>query len=382
MVETSRAYGRGVLRGISQFVRQNPHWSVRLQDRGLNDPTPEWLERWKLDGVIARVETEGLAKALLRLNLPVVNLSAIWIDKRFPVIDTNDEQVADLAFDHFSERGFRSLAFCGYPGARWSDTRQERLAELARKAGMSYHDFVPRRSRHPAQAPLTLSLETLGLTQDKELIAWLRQLPIPTGVLAANDLRGQQLLGLCREMEIAVPDHLAILGVDDDELLCELTDPPLSSIRPDCERIGLAAANTLESQMNQRRRRPKDLFIPPTGIATRQSTDALAIDEPLIARAVSYIREHACSGIGVPDVLRKIPLSRSKLERGFNRHLGRPPKAEILRLQLQRARELLLETDLPLPEISTLCGFRHPEYFNALFRQKTGIPPGKFRRQK
>lgn len=382
IVETSRAYGRGVLRGISKYIRQNPKWSVRLQDRGLNDPLPEWLARWQVNGVIARIETVELARALKRLKLPVVNLSAIQTDTRFPTIDTDDQQVAELAFRHFAERGFRNLAFCGYAGANWSDTRNRRFAALVRDAGLTYHEFAPHKPRPQSRKPQTLTLETSGLTHDRDLTEWLQQLPAATGILAANDLRGRQLLGLCRELDIAVPDHLAVLGVDNDELLCELTDPPLSSIEPDCERIGLEAALALERMMSDARQRPADRLISPAGIATRQSTDALAIDEPLIARAVKYIRDHACDGIDVSDILRHVPLSRSKLERGFNQHLGHPPKTEILRTQLRRAQELLRETDLPLPEVSTLCGFRHPEYFSTLFHQKIGTPPGRFRRLK
>ncbi len=382
IVETSRAYGRDVLRGISQFVRQNPKWSVRLQDRGLNDPLPDWLTRWQLDGVIARAETSGLATALARLNLPVVNLSAMAPDDRFPTIDTDDTAVADLAFNHFAERGFRTLAFCGYPGAKWSDIRRDRFLSLARKAKIECNEFAPIRKPAKPRKPETLALETSGLVQERELIEWLQHLPATTGLLAANDLRGRQILGLCRELDIAVPDQISVLGVDNDELLCDLTDPPLSSIAPDCERIGMRAAAVLEKMMNRRRLRPTDELISPVRIATRKSTDVLAIEDPLIVRAVQYIREHACEGISVPDILRHIPLSRSKLERGFNAHLGRAPKAEILRIQLQRARELLRETDLPLPEISELSGFRHPEYFSAVFRDKAGTPPGRFRRQK
>lgn len=382
IVETSRAYGRNVLRGISKFVRQDPRWSVRLQDRGLNDPLPDWLMRWQLDGVIARVETAELAEALLRLKLPVINLSAMSPVDHFPTIDTDDTAVAKMAFAHFAERGFRNLAFCGYAGAKWSDMRRNQFLSMAEDSQIECHEFIPQKRRPRQRKPETLALETSGLVQERRLIAWLKSLPAPTAILAGNDLRGRQILGLCRELDIAVPDQLSVLGVDNDELLCDLTDPPLSSIAPDCERIGLNAASALDAMMNRPRHRPTNEFIPPIGIATRKSTDALAIDEPLIVRAVQFIREHACEGIGVPDILRNVPLSRSKLERGFKQHLGRAPKAEILRLQIERAKELLRGTDLQLPEISNRCGFRHPEYFNALFREKNGMPPGRFRREK
>jgi LacI family transcriptional regulator len=382
MVETSRAYGRGVLQGISKSLQDNSHWSVRLQDRGLNDPLPEWLRRWSLDGIIARIETQQLADSLHALAVPVVNLSGIQNDPRFPIIDTDDSQVADLAFQHFAERGFRNLAFCGYPGASWSDTRLIQFEQRARAAGLSFQNFQSRPVGRKASATFTLAYETRALAHDRELIAWLKTLPIPSGILAANDLRGQQLLGLCQELSIRVPDQLAILGVDDDELMCELTDPPLSSVQPDCERIGQTAASALELLMHQPRRRTEDQLISPLGVGTRQSTEVLAIEDPLIVKAVRFIRENACSGITVPDILRVVPLSRSGLERGFGQYLGRAPKAEILRLKLERARELLRDTDLPLAEISTRCGFRHPEYFSSVFRDKVGVPPGRFRRSR
>jgi LacI family transcriptional regulator len=381
LVETSRAYGRGVLRGISRYVRQNPSWSVRLQDRGLNDPLPNWLSDGRLDGVIARIETPELARTLRQARLPVVNLSAFEPDNRFPLIDTDDIRVAEAAYDHFAERGFRSLAFCGYTGARWSDTRRARFLAKARQSGITCHEF--RSSLRPDRSHQreTLALEARGLAQEPQLIDWLRSLPATTGIFAANDLRGRQLLDLCHELGLSVPDHLAVLGVDNDELLCELTDPPLSSIEPDCERIGWKAAETLDRLMSRHAPNPGRQLFPPVGISTRKSTDVLAIAEPLIAQAIGFIREHACDGIGVPDVLRQVPVSRSALERGFRRHLDRPPKAEILRIQLNRAMELLRTTDLPLPEISRLCGFRHPEYFNTLFREKLGLPPGQYRRR-
>lgn len=377
LIETSRAYGRGLLQGISRFIREHQHWTVRLQDRGLNDPLPEWLHRWPVNGVLARVETRQLEDQLLRLKKPVLNLCGSWTGSRLPVLDTDDEAVAKLAFDHLRERGFRELAWCGFGATGWSEVREKCFAKLCAEASLPCHIYHP--PRKPLHA-LTLEVERHGMRHEAHLAQWLKALPKPVGVLAANDLRGQQIIDLCAELKLTVPDEVAVLGVDNDELLCELTAPPLSSVVPDCERIGYEAASRLDRLMSGEKRTAESLIIPPAGVATRRSTDVLALDDRHVASALRYIREHACEGIGVDAVLKCVPLSRSSLERRFLKHLGRAPKAEILRVQLERARQLLVETDWTLNDVAERSGFRHTEHFCTLFKSKTGQTPGRFRR--
>jgi LacI family transcriptional regulator len=169
-----------------------------------------------------------------------------------------------------------------------------------------------------------------------------------------------------------------VLGVDNDQLLCDLTDPTLSSIVPDTHKAGYLAAATLAKLMAHQRA-PDMRLIPPRGVVTRRSTDGLAIDDVDVSAAMRFIREHACEGINVEDLLDHVPLSRRVLEARFKRAINRTPHEQILRLQLQRAKELLTETRMPLSQIAAACGFRHAEYLSVVFKKHEGVPPSHYR---
>jgi LacI family transcriptional regulator len=376
LIESSRAYGRGLLQGIARYVREHGPWSIFHQERRASDPPPAWLKGWRGAGVIARIEDHQLAAAIRRLGVPVVDVRGLLLDPGLPLVETDDEAVVRLAAEHLRERGFRQFAFCGFPGANYSDTRSELFSRLMAEAGCDCHVYVP-----PVRLKSTASFEQEqhGLIYEVDVARWIAALPKPIGLLACNDIRGQQVLNVCRQIGVAVPDEVAVLGVDNDEVLCDLADPPLSSVIPNTGRIGYEAAALLDKMMAGQPAPQEAVFVPPRGIATRRSTEVLAIEDRHIAAAVRYIREHACEGIGVPDLLAAVPLSRSVLERRFAALVGRAPKAEILQVQLHRARELLAGTDFPLNVIAEKAGFKHPEYFHAIFKKKTGTTPGRYR---
>jgi LacI family transcriptional regulator len=376
IIESSRAYGRGLLQGIARYVREHGAWSIFHQERRASDAPPAWLKDLQGDGIIARVEGHKLASAIGRLGVPAVDVRGLLLDLGLPLIETDDEAVVRLAFEHLRERGFRQFAFCGFPGANYSDTRRRYFAQRIAEAGFKCHDYTP-----PVRLRSIASFdhEQKGLIFEEDVAEWIAQLPKPIGLLACNDIRGQQVLNACRQIGVAAPDEVAVLGVDNDEVVCDLADPPLSSVIPNTERIGYEAAALLDKMMAGHPAPLSPTYIPPLGVATRRSTDVLAIDDRHIAAALRFIREHACEGIGVPDILSAVPLSRSALERRFATLVGRAPKAEILRVQLQRARELLATTDFPLNVISEKAGFKHPEYLSAIFKKKTGITPGRYR---
>src|SRR6185437_15012889 len=191
---------------------------------------------------------------------------------------------------------------------------------------------------------------------------------------------GQHVLDACQRVNLSVPEEVAVIGADNDMLLCELCDPPLSSVVPNPERIGYEAAALLDRLMRGEKPPSMHLWIEPLGVTTRQSTDVLAIDDPHIAVAVRYIRENACAGATVPDLLQQVPLSRTLLERQFRKYLGRSPQAEIRAVQLKRVKQLLAETDLSLERIAELAGYEHPEYMSVVFKRETGQTPGHYRR--
>jgi LacI family transcriptional regulator len=199
--------------------------------------------------------------------------------------------------------------------------------------------------------------------------------------MACNDFRGIQALDACRRAGIAVPEEVAVIGVDNEELVCKLAYPPLCSVDPGARSIGYEAAALLDRLMRGEPRPAAPLLIPPVGVIARLSTDVNAIADPDVATAMRFIREHACEGIGVDDVLSHVAVSRSVLQRRFRNLLGRSIHAMIASVRLERAKQLLLETDLPLAVIAKRAGYTHGEYLCSAFRQATGFPPGTYRRE-
>lgn len=370
LVETSNSYARGVLEGIAEFARFHQQWSIYLPEQERGGKPPSWLQRWKGDGIIARVETDQIAAALRRTKLPVVDVSAARYLPDIPWVETNDEAIVELAINHLTDRGFRHLGFCGDPGFNWSNWRREYFETMTRRAGLQSHCF---------DSVSRMDGKYSWSKEKRSLAKWLQRLPRPVGIFACYDIQAQKILAVCRELNIAVPEEMAVLGVDNDRLLCELADPPLSSISCDTRRTGIEAAQLLHRMMSGEVIEPHAVLVNPLGIAARQSTDVLAIDDPDIVAALRFIRKNATTGIKVADVLRDVPLSRRILEARFRKILGRTPHEEISRVRLERIKELLLGTKLSLVEIATRTGFDHVEYLSVFFRKGMGLPPGKFR---
>jgi LacI family transcriptional regulator len=213
------------------------------------------------------------------------------------------------------------------------------------------------------------------------LSQWLATLPRPVGIMACNDVRGKEVLDGCSHCGLAVPEEVAIVGVDNDELLCELCDPPLTSVVPAPDTIGYEAAQWLDQWMAGQQPLPSPRLVAPRGIATRQSTDILAVADPEVAAALRRIRQAACDGLTVDGILRDVPVSRSILERRFRKFLGRSPQAVIRQTQLKRVQQLLGETDLPLAQIADLAGYKHVEHMCVVFKRELHETPGQYRRR-
>jgi LacI family transcriptional regulator len=199
------------------------------------------------------------------------------------------------------------------------------------------------------------------------------------GIFATNDMRGQHVLDACARQNIAVPEQVAVIGVDNDEVLCNLCNPPLSSIIPDPESIGYVAAEWLDRMMQGEAPAISTKEIAPQGIAIRQSSDAFAVADPVLANALRFIRERACEGLTVQELLEHLCVSRSWLERNFRKVMNRSPQAAIRLAQIKRCKELLRTTSLPLEKIARLTGFEHPEYMSVVFKRETGDTPGQYR---
>ncbi len=378
LVESTRGYGRGLLNGIASYMRQNTSWTLYWQERSLRDPPPRWLQGWDGDGVIARITTPQLASAIRALNLPTVDLYGWLPDSDWPCVRADNARVARLAADHLLERGFRHVAFVGYKGVNYSEERLPFFRQCIEEAGL--YCYVYEYPRIPPSAGLA-AREQQGVLFHKDLACWLAGLPKPAGVFACNDICGQQVLNACREVDLLVPEQVAVLGVDNDDVVCDLSDPPLSSVDLNCPQIGFEAATLLARMLRGRKVPRRTMLLEPHGVVARRSTDVLAIEDPEIAQALRMIRARACVGLTVAELLRSCSLSASSLERRFTRLLGRTPKSEIIRVRLQHVVELLAEPSLSLEAVAAQSGFKYPEYLNAVFKKKFGISPGRYRRR-
>lgn len=370
LIETSNAYGRGVLHGVVRYIREHEPWSFYIPEQGRGDLPPPWLAHWHGDGIIARIENQKIAKSVADSRLPAVDVSAARLLKRLPWVETDDRAISRLAAEHLLDRGFKHFGYCGDDRFNWSKWREQHFQARLHEAHHLCHRFQPR-------AAPTAPLEK----QVAEIARWLHKLPKPVALMACYDIRGQQVLEACRNDGLAVPDDVAVIGVDNDALLCDLSSPPLSSVIPNTERTGYEAARLLHRMMDGRSIPAEAHLISPLGVAARQSTDVLAIDDREIARAVRYIREHANEQIRIDAVLDGLPLSRRIFERRFKKLLGHSPHEEITRVRLTRVKELLTETDLSLTEIADRTGFKHVEYLSAAFKKKVGLPPSRYREQ-
>lgn len=370
IVETSLGSGRDILRGIAQYVREHGSWSIYHEPRSLEEAVPRWLERWQGDGIIARVQNRPIAAAVLATGLPVVDVLGLVPDAGLPLVHVNDAAIARLAAEHFLERGFRHFGFCTITGAPWSHARCRVFTQIVTDLGHTCSVCeLP---------PDTLHHSTWDAQLDK-LIKWVRSLPRPVGVMVCNDPRGQLVLEACRRAGAAVPEELAVVGVDNDEPLCEICDPPLSSVVPDHRRVGYEGAALLDLLMQGDAAARAPIYVPPLGIVARMSSDVLAVDDPHVAAALRYIREYARDGINVDDVVRNAAMSRSTLQRRFQNLLGRTLHDEILRVRLRLAQQLLEETDLPIEQVADKAGFTHRQYLGEVFKTQYGESPAAYR---
>jgi LacI family transcriptional regulator len=367
LVETSNAYARGLLVGVKKYLVHHPGWSIYLGEHGRHETDLSWLDSWRGQGVIARIENEQTAKHVKRLGLPTVDLSAARLLPDLPCVETDDDVIAQWAVDHFTVRGLKRFAYCGDSRYGWSIKRGLRFSEHVREHGVEPYEF---------------HIEPSGtLADDRFAMAkWLADLPKPIGILACYDIAGQELLEACKIANVAVPDDVAVIGVDNDELICNLTSPSLSSVQSDTTGTGFLAASLLDEMMSGRVLEPQLHLIKPLRVVTRQSSDILSVSDPIVSRALQFIRDRVDWGTPVTSVQRHVGLSRRSLDYRFVQTLGRTVHEEITRVRMERLADLLIKTDWTLPQLADRLSFSHPEYMGVAFKKFTGKSPGEYRK--
>jgi len=372
LVDTSSTWGRGVIAGIVSYTSTHGRWNIFVEARGLEE-TMQLPGGWHGDGVIARVGNAAMAAHLRSKRIPVVNVSGIELPgASFPRVSTDLVASARLAADHFLERGFRHFAYFSLSGLDYVSKHQQAFVEAVKSAG---GDFAALTVKPQAGAEPNWRLDLVKLGE------WVKRLPKPVAILCWNASGAREMIFACLEVGLQVPEEVAILSQSDDDVLCEAAQINISGVRVAANTIGFQAAKLLDKLMRGSQPPKQPQFIAPLSVTSRQSTDTLAIRDPALVKAVSFIRQQATLPVLVSDVARHAGVSRRALERKFFEMLQRTPAQEIRRHQLDRARQLLTDTNLPMPDVAEKSGFGSQAYLSAMFRKHFNQTPMRYRRE-
>ncbi len=365
LVDSDAIHHQDILHGLKMFAAERSDWVLRYASR---HTAMHALVEWRPDGVIMHQPLAGARRAFARLRLPQVSL--MESAGKLPLAGLDNRRIGVIVGQDFLRRSFRDLAIIIVQGQPWSLERLAGFASVARMAGCRLHLYRIKRTA-PSSGTQT--------NDPRPLQIWLQELPKPVAVFAANDVWGVEVIQLCKAGDIRVPEELAVVGADNNEQLCDMVEPELSSVAIPWHEIGYQAGALLESMMRGGKPASPKLLLAPGEIITRGSSDTAATGHPYLAKALRFINEHACEGIGVPEVLRAVPVGRRWLERMCMRKLRRTPLEEIHRVRLGRAKRLLAETNLPVRAVGLRCGIDEAR-FCKVFRKATGLTPSAWRR--
>lgn len=359
---------RQIVQGIGRYARESHRWQPMIPWADLD----EWSlpEEMKVDGVIAFPQTQEDIDFLLNLKQPVVCVGPHFSEVKLPRVDWDDEMAGALAVGHLAGLGMKRVAFVG---ANFRLSYVAKRLEGARSAA----------AEHELEFEV-LDLEPGGHRAGKEATVvqratkWFKGLEAPFGVVADTDLTGFEMLQALQAAGIKVPEAAGVVSIGGDNVLCPFCDPALSSVDLPGEQVGYEAAQLLDRLM-ARQKPPKGILVPPRRVVARRSSDVIATDDEMVRLALGFIRDHATEPIVVSDVLDVVPMSRRPLELRFKQVTGNTLQKEIWRVRLERAKEMLIETDLPVADISERCGFSAPQRMTEVFGRELGVAPGGFR---
>jgi LacI family transcriptional regulator len=380
LVDLSETFFREIVAGAAQYAREAGDWQLYAGQQSA-DRLPA-LHEWHGDGIIACLNDERIAKAVAETGLPAVavgSLGNLEPSSAIPHVGSDNSLVATMAFDHLRERGLTRFGYYGVPSSsqtRWSHIRGDAFEASVADAG--------------CECSRLTALDRDGRTEDSQiaLSRWLTELPKPVGIMACSDYHARQVLESCRCLGLRVPHDVAVIGVDDDELECELAMPPLTSISQAARRIGHEAARLLDMLMrpqhvtvgDQVPSVPPDTAIPPAAIVPRASTETFAVADQVIARVIEAVRERACKGLTIADLVKVAEMPRWKLEKRFKEIVGHSIHEDMVRVRLAETKRLIRTTDLPLKVVAIRSGFHSIAYMTTIFRRRFGTTPALFRR--
>jgi LacI family transcriptional regulator len=372
LLETARGFDRGLLKGISRYSSLHGRWTfyhrppAYLSRRGGLDL--EELNRWKPDGIICPVDR---AEILSKLKVPMVCSDPGNYEGDLPCIVSEDDRIGELAAQHLLDAGHRNFAFCGLARLPWSRARSERFREVVEAAEFTV-EFL--REAGPG----------LSWPREEERVRkWLDRLPKPVGLFCANDDRAASVLEVCLALGLNVPDDVSLIGADNDDLLCELANPPFTSVRIATEQAGYDAAGLLEKIVagEEPPREGQRVVARAAGVETRQSTDVLMVKNPALRKALRFIHENVTRPVQVADVVREAGLSHRALNESFQKELGSSIGKTLTRARIQHISNLLMDTHLQVQEVAAAVGYEDVRHFSRYFKHSTGMTPLAYRKK-
>ena len=362
-----------MIEGVWQYAQQHGPWFLDMEPSE-PDESAEIPRGLTSDGVIASVHTQRLAAKLQAAGIPVVNVSGSRFDGvDFPRVTSDAEAVVRMAVGHLREKGLDHIAFCGEPHRPFIDFWTDAYRSVMNQAGMDPIVYQP-------SARLGPRADLEARQNDRR--RWIESLAKPVGMIGWATSICRHLAMACETSGIKVPEEVAIISLETEDLLGRVVHPPLSGVDIPVEKIGYEAARQLDRLLHGKAATPNEIRLPPLGVTTRQSTDLVACDDPHIQQALRFIRDHAHDGIDVRAVLKAVPMARRTLERRFQELLGRSPADEIRRVKIEKVRGLLHSTSIPIPDIAAACGFNYVEHMIPIFKKHHGFTPSAYRRQR
>jgi LacI family transcriptional regulator len=373
-IENSRAFGRELIRGIVRYSRLHGPWVFYRQDlfyvaRESEPAELEPLRKWGPQGIISR-DSRNL-EDLERWGIPLFVAVAMEPPsaKRHNIV-TNDRAIGRMAAEHLLVHGFRHFGYCGFDDIYWSDQRGNGFIASIKEAG--FETSLYKQPESPANR--------LWFREEAILAEWLRGLPKPVGIMACNDDRGQHITEACANAKLNVPYEVAVIGVDNDDQVCDISNPPLSSVALDISEGGFQASKLLDSMMAGKKMKPQTVIVQPNRVVMRQSTNIIAVEDKLVSQALTYIHDNAKRLIQVEDVIKNLSVSRRNLHDKFMKTLGRSVYDEIKRVRIDLISHMLIETDLSISDIALSLGYDNTGHIARYFKQKMGISPVDYRK--
>jgi LacI family transcriptional regulator len=365
-----RAYDREIVKGISQYAKQNGHWLFFHETDDVNKSLSD-IEKIKPDGVVVRVSKNSRAIEKIPDDTPCIVLGTGTVYNGRINIIGNSEKMGQMAAEYLLSLGFKEFGFCGTNHAVWSCERAASFTRAIQNAGFDVNYYSC-----PDKAKTVFARELTAI------IEWIESLPKPIGIMASNDDRGLQILEACKAADLDVPGQVAVLGVDNDVVNCELAIPPLSSITLNTIKAGYEAARLLDRMMRKGAGcKCEKIIVEPTHIVTRQSTSVLAVSDIVVAKALDFIRNNVNKQIQVSDVAESVSVSRRELERRFKKNLNNSIHQEIKLAKVRLITKMLLETSDTISEIVAKLGFVDVNHVARYFRDVEGISPVEYRKK-